>query len=440
MTSLQDPFISLFRSLASAFSCREVETRAHNFLLERFELVSRTEEFLKLDLAEVKKYLEMDDIIVRSEESIFECILRWIETDPKAREESFEDLITAVRFPLVSEHYLQTVLQPHPRVKTSTLCQDLIRKATILRSETSRVPGLALPQYRGSNQLLFLQCANMSPWLNTPPVLYDFKKNTWTSLNGPRAPCRYREGSCYIFHDNAIFSFGGESNVEPSGAALEMDASEILIDGEVYKYCLEERRWSVHSSMLGKRKRHQAVQLGTKVYVLGGTNECSVVQAGVEVMDLETGVWSQGVPMLNRRVSHGAVALNNCLYVVGGWDGQGVVKSVEMFNPVKGSWQEVSTHENIRMKSGVAALDGKIYVVGGCLQTLESCYRAEVFDPLTRLWKELPDTNHARATPVLVPYRGKLYVFGGEGNSQVTKLHFSSDHMFICSHIYLMLN
>ena len=209
----------------------------------------------------------MDDIIVRSEESIFECLLRWIETNPKEREESFEDLITTVRFPLVSEHYLQTVLQPHPRVKTSPLCQDLIRKAAILRSETSRVPGLVLPQYRGSNQLLFLQCANMSPWLNTPPVLYDFKKNTWTSLNGPRAPCRYRatasspssssssssspspsppssfscryrEGSCYIFHDNAIFSFGGESNVEPSGAALEMDASEILIDGEVYRYFL----------------------------------------------------------------------------------------------------------------------------------------------------------------------------------------------------------
>ena len=34
------------------------------FLLERFELVSRTEEFLKLDLAEVKNYIEMVDIII----------------------------------------------------------------------------------------------------------------------------------------------------------------------------------------------------------------------------------------------------------------------------------------------------------------------------------------------------------------------------------------
>merc|ERR1719319_1295906 len=388
--------VLLIRSLASAFSCREVETRAHNFLLERFEMVSKTEEFLKLDLAEVKKYLLMDDIIVRSEESIFECIIRWIETDPKSRESHFEDLIPAVRFPLVSEHYVLTVLQPHPMVQASKLCQGLIREAASLRTESCRSPGQRLPQYRGSNQLLFLQCANMSPWLKTPPVLYDFKKNSWTSLNGPTGPCRYREGSSYIFHDNSIYSFGGESNMEPEGAPGQLGVlpvvgagglqvgpatSEILIDGEVYRYCLEERLWSVHSCMLGKRKRHQAVVLAGRVYVLGGSNEYSVVQAGVEVMDLQTGVWTQGVPMLNRRVSHGAVALNNCLYVVGGWDGQGVVKSVEMFNPTKGVWQEVSTHPNIRMKSGVAALDGKIYVVGGCLQTLESCYRAEVAMP-----------------------------------------------------------
>ena len=90
----------------------------------------------------------------------------------------------------------------------------------------------------------------MSPWLKTPPVLYDFKKNGWTSLNGPTGQCRYREGSSYIFHDNSIYSFGGESNMEPEGAAGQLGvlpvvgagglqvgpaASEILIDGEVYR-------------------------------------------------------------------------------------------------------------------------------------------------------------------------------------------------------------
>ena len=49
--------------------------------------------------------------------------------------------------------------------------------------------------------------------------------------------------------------------------------------------------------------------------------------------------------MDNKRVSHGAVVLNNCIYVVGGWDGQGVVRSVEMFNPSTESWSVVSHYE-----------------------------------------------------------------------------------------------
>lgn len=96
---------------------------------------------------------------------------------------------------------------------------------------------------------MFLQCANMSPWLKTPPVLFDFKKTSWRSLNGPSQPCSYREGSCYIFHDNSIFSFGGESVLEPSegggGPQLGLlqavggqgagEGNQIRIDGEVYR-------------------------------------------------------------------------------------------------------------------------------------------------------------------------------------------------------------
>ena len=117
--------------------------------------------------------------------------------------------------------------------------------------------------------------------------------------------------------------------------------------------------------------------------------------------------------MGSKRVSHGAVMLNGCIYVVGGWNGQGVVKSVEVLRPERGEWEVVSRYDNIRMKSDVAAMDSKIYVVGGCLQTLDACYRADVFDTVTLEWSSLPDTNHSRATPVLV-----LYVFGGELNSQ----------------------
>ena len=34
--------------MGSMFSCRDLESRAHNYMLERFEFVCKTEEFLKL--------------------------------------------------------------------------------------------------------------------------------------------------------------------------------------------------------------------------------------------------------------------------------------------------------------------------------------------------------------------------------------------------------
>ena len=73
--------------------------------------MSRTEEFLKLQPEEVLKYLSMDEIIVKSEESIFECILRGIEVSPDSRSEHFDSLVKAVRFPLLSEHFLATEMK-----------------------------------------------------------------------------------------------------------------------------------------------------------------------------------------------------------------------------------------------------------------------------------------------------------------------------------------
>ena len=74
-------------------------------------MVSRTEEILKLQQQEVLKYLSMEEIIVKSEESIFECLLRGIEVSPDSRSEHFYSLVKAVRFPLLTEHFLATEMK-----------------------------------------------------------------------------------------------------------------------------------------------------------------------------------------------------------------------------------------------------------------------------------------------------------------------------------------
>ena len=201
------------KSLASTFSCREVESKARNFLLERFELVSTTPEFLKLGPRELATYLAMDDIIVRSEESIFDCILRWIEVESEQRTRHFDSLVTHVRFALISQHHLDTSIKPRGLVQRSAVCAQLIKEAETLRANQRCGDGAAaalgagavVPQYRGSNQLLFLQSANLSPWLKNPPVLFDFKKTKWKAVKGPSGVCRYREGSCTVLYCTVLY-------------------------------------------------------------------------------------------------------------------------------------------------------------------------------------------------------------------------------------------
>ena len=54
----------------------------------------------------------------------------------------------------------------------------------------------------------------------------------------------------------------------------------------MYRLSLEDRTWSVHSHLLLKRKRYQAVILNSTVYVMGDTNECSRTLDSVELLDL----------------------------------------------------------------------------------------------------------------------------------------------------------
>jgi len=413
------------RNTGSMFSCRDVESRAHNYMLERFEMVCKTEEFIKLDVDEVLKYLKMDDVIVKSEDSILNCITRWIEKNPDKRTEHFDLLISAVRFPLLTDHSLNQLLQDNPYVKISTVAQKEIKESLQLKAQNNYSRSFMklnnkIPQYRGSNQLLFLQCTNSTPWIETPPVLYDFKKSTWSSSLGPHHPCKYREDSYYLFHNNHIFSLGGEVTSDYQDQWPGSHSVQICLSGEVQSFSLEDKdkSWTKHSNLITPRKRHQGVVVGSDLYVLGGYTTNSRPIQSVEILREGAREWVEGPPMLTPRVSHGAVELNGAIYVIGGWDGQGVVRTVDKLNSVTGVWTTVSQYKNIRMKSGIAALDGKIYLVGGCVQTLETCYKAEVYDPETNKWTQLPETRHARSNPVLVPYRGKLYVFGGEGNSQ----------------------
>src|SRR5262249_25008264 len=114
-----------------------------------------------------------------------------------------------------------------------------------------------------------------------------------------------------------------------------------------------------------------------KVYAVGGeTAACSAYHrcATVEEDDPAAGHWTTKAPMPTPRDQLGlAVAPNGRLYAVGGYvstpSGQGVVETVEEYDPIADIWAAapaLSTQYTARFALGLATgANGRLYAIGG---------------------------------------------------------------------------
>ena len=111
------------------------------------------------------------------------------------------------------------------------------------------------------------------------------------------------------------------------------------------------------------------------------------------------------------------------IYLVGGYecDGEEVVSTVQVYDPVLDSWCEVASMAMTRCAHGAAALDGKLYVMGG-REVRDSTSgppmgppiaEAEVYDPEADDWQPLPNMLMSRYSLAAVAVGGKIYAIGG---------------------------
>ena len=71
-----------------------------------------------------------------------------------------------MRFPLLTEHFLVTEIKKCEYMRGCQMCGVLVQEAAQLKTQSfiegsgSGALRLNIPQYRGCNQLLLLQCSN----------------------------------------------------------------------------------------------------------------------------------------------------------------------------------------------------------------------------------------------------------------------------------------
>lgn len=168
---------------------------------------------------------------------------------------------------------------------------------------------------------------------------------------------------------------------------------------------------------LGATQETAVVELGGKIYVLGGFNGGVGVTDAVQVFDVATCEWSFGAKLPVPAHHLNAAVLGDTIYVAGVLLGSDFTPSGDTWSwaPAREAGWTVLPSMPLGTERGAAvagAIGDKIYVAGGLRG--ESVTDVSAYDVVQKTWSELlPPLPTARDHSCGAVVDGKLYAIGG---------------------------
>ena len=292
--------------------------------------VSKSDDFLNLNLEQVEEWISSDEIVIKGEKEVFMAILIWTEHNIE-RKQSFYNLFRHVRCHYISRSFLTTVILQHEFVRGQKECLNLVVDTMKeLADETGAQVWKHSPR----------KC------LNTPEdavfvcggedgdevLCFLPFQNRWHNLKdmpGTRKPNTFASTTC----QGRLYVIGGNSNIR----------------GEQTVACYDPflKIWSSISvkSFPEGLNFTAAVSFQGLVYVIGGEDNSGNRLRTVKQYDPSTNLWQEVSPLNNARSSVCVVADESYIYAIGGYTSSPSEKCldiVERFDPKFDSWKRIA--------------------------------------------------------------------------------------------------
>lgn len=104
--------LPIFR-LGLLLDCSRLVLASRDFICERFQVVSRDQDFLQLAPSELALIITSDALNVPQEELVFEALMDWVEHDETNRLKDLPELLHCVRFRLIPLDYFKEKVEHH---------------------------------------------------------------------------------------------------------------------------------------------------------------------------------------------------------------------------------------------------------------------------------------------------------------------------------------
>lgn len=164
-------------------------------------------------------------------------------------------------------------------------------------------------------------------------------------------------------------------------------------------------------SMNYPRAKFSTVEIGDKIYVLGGINDDGIVKT-VERYNYRNDTWENVTNLPVDIRDFGVAAIGNTIYIAGGYINGDVSNRVYAYDILTDTWTEKASMTEKRARHAFINADGLLYAVGGRNNsgTLKS---VETYNFADNTWTKIADISDSRMDAAIAYGYGKIYIIGG---------------------------
>lgn len=176
---------------SSAFPCcpRTRRNKQSHRRFDSMQVAQRSEEILDLPIEELTALIGADELNVKSEDTVWELVLKWIDYDPQSRKEFIVDLMKNIRLGLLDTQFFLENVKDHPYVTGNEACRPIIIETLkflydleIITQKDGEVPTPKIARPRVPHEILFA----IGGWSGRSPTnfieTYDTRADRWVKV------------------------------------------------------------------------------------------------------------------------------------------------------------------------------------------------------------------------------------------------------------------
>jgi len=351
-----------------------------------------TEDFLNLDVKQVREWVSSDDIIVSTEEEVFKGIVKWVSHKKSERDGDFPELLHEVRLTSVSHDFvLNELMREELFTKDTEFCLNFVVDAMkfMMSADNERVNQQPRRSLETHTDGIFV-CGGKKA------LCYFPQQNVWYRLADTPSD---HNNHCLAQYKSKIYIVGGQAPKLGESVVMEF-------------YVPSTNSWGAIPRHGSEHNFHCCTVLKGALYAIALLRFWDT-SGIIYRYDTEMNSWGKMKDTPSIQENPCLVTNERHLYIIGGRSGQNNVLTTRRFDPSNNRWEEVADINEARYDAFGVAMGGKIFIAGGKQSLNKVISSCEVYDPSTDEWQLMPSLNVPRYGASMVCCKGRLYVVGG---------------------------